>query len=412
MNKMLNATINFDFIETELGPLPKDWNLVTLGKYIDLQTGKRMKGGAREKVGILSIGGEHITKSGNISINIPKYITEEFYNSLNQGKVITQDLLMVKDGATTGKLAFIEKLPLPKLAVNEHVFIIRSKDTDTILNKYLYYMLLSRLGQSQIQKKFHGLIGGVNRNDVKSLIIPLPPLSEQRAIAHVLSTVRQAIEATEGVIAAARELKRSMMKHLFTYGPVPVDQADQVPLKETECWEVPEHWDVTEFGNVATLQRGKDLPKRKRIPGDYPIIGSNGIVGYHNKFVTEGKGVFVGRSGSVGKVKRINSAYWPLNTALWVKDFHGNDRDFIYYLLSNFDFRKYASGVSVPTLNRNLVHPVKIGVPTIGIQIRIAKILNSIDQKINTEEIKKKSIENLFNGLLHNLMTGKVRVKT
>jgi len=386
--------------------IPTEWDYVSIGDYISSSSEKNKQENDFEVYTISNIYG---------FIKSDEFFDKRVYSrDLSNYKIVRKGYFAYNPyRINVGSLGLYEEDEPGLVSPAYTVFFV--DENASLSPEFLFLLLKSNLYRNEIVR-YAMSVGSIRRvlafKDLVAFKIPLPPLPEQRAIAHVLSTVRQAIEATEGVIAAARELKRSMMKHLFTYGPVPVDQADQVPLKETECWEVPEHWDVTEFGNVATLQRGKDLPKRKRIPGDYPIIGSNGIVGYHNKFVTEGKGVFVGRSGSVGKVKRINSAYWPLNTALWVKDFHGNDRDFIYYLLSNFDFRKYASGVSVPTLNRNLVHPVKIGVPTIGIQIRIAKILNSIDQKINTEEIKKKSIENLFNGLLHNLMTGKVRVKT
>lgn len=63
--------------------------------------------------------------------------------------------------------------------------------------------------------------------------------------------MRQSIEATERVIAAARELKRSLMKHLFTYGSVPIDQADQVVLKNSEIGEVPVEWEVVKLGVVT-----------------------------------------------------------------------------------------------------------------------------------------------------------------
>jgi type I restriction enzyme S subunit len=74
--------------------------------------------------------------------------------------------------------------------------------------------------------------------------IPLPPLEEQKAIAGILSTVQSAIEKTEKVINALKNLKKSMMKHLFTYGPVAEEEAEKVELKETEIGPIPKHWEV------------------------------------------------------------------------------------------------------------------------------------------------------------------------
>ena len=142
----------------------------------------------------------------------------------------------------------------------------------------------------------------------------------------------------------------------------------------------PSHWKVTQLENIATLQRGKDLPVDKREQGSYPVVGSNGIVGYHLEFVAHGPGVVVGRSGSVGKVTWVESNYWPLNTALWVKDFHGNEPLFISYFLDYLDLGKYTGGVSVPTLNRNVVHPLQVAVPSVPEQKAIAHTLRTIQK--------------------------------
>ncbi len=74
------------------------------------------------------------------------------------------------------------------------------------------------------------------------MLIPLPPLDEQRRIAAVLTAIQDAIAAQEDVIAAARAFKRSLMHRLFTYGPgrVPAE------TKETEIGEIPSHWEVVE----------------------------------------------------------------------------------------------------------------------------------------------------------------------
>jgi len=105
----------------------------------------------------------------------------------------------------------------------------------------------------------------------------VPPLPEQKAIAHVLLTVQQAREATEKVIAATRQLKHSLMKHLFTYGPVPFAQADKVELKETEVGEISKNWDVVNIGEIVTrTQYG--ISKRGEKNGKYPILRMSNLV--------------------------------------------------------------------------------------------------------------------------------------
>ncbi|QDV40663.1 EcoKI restriction-modification system protein HsdS [Stieleria neptunia] len=68
--------------------------------------------------------------------------------------------------------------------------------------------------------------------------------------------------------------------------------------------------------------------------------------------------------------------YWPLNTSLFVKDFHGNDPRFVFYLLTHLGLQNYCQGTGVPTLNRNNVHQVPVPVPPLSEQKRIAEILD------------------------------------
>ena len=100
---------------------------------------------------------------------------------------------------------------------------------------------------------------------IEEFQVPLPPFAEQQAIAHVLRTVQRAKEATEKVIAAARQLKQSLMRHLFTYGPVPVEQADQVLLRETDYGAVPESWKTMPLNECAVVQTG--VAKGRKLNG-------------------------------------------------------------------------------------------------------------------------------------------------
>lgn len=138
-------------------------------------------------------------------------------------------------------------------------------------------------------------------------------------------------------------------------------------------------WRKMPLGEVATLQRGFDLPIQSRHEGDVPIFAANGPVGFHNEMKVGGPGVVTGRSGSIGKVHFVGSGYWPLNTALYVKNFHGNDPKYVYWLLRNLHLERFHHGTGVPTLNRNVVHREAVSVPPLVEQRRIAAILDKAD---------------------------------
>ena len=137
------------------------------------------------------------------------------------------------------------------------------------------------------------------------------------------------------------------------------------------------------LGDLIEFQRGYDLPKSKFVHGKYPVQSSNGILGYHHEYKVKAPSITIGRSGTVGIPHLIKTNFFPHNTALFVKDFKGNDVEYIYYLLKNLKLNEYKTGSGVPTMNRNHLHPLKIqaflDIPT---QKSIAHILSTLDQKI------------------------------
>ena len=153
-------------------------------------------------------------------------------------------------------------------------------------------------------------------------------------------------------------------------------------------------WPNRTLGDLVTLQRGIDLPTSKRSEGEVPVMGSFGITGYHNEAAMPGPGVTVGRSGaSIGVVSYIDRDYWPLNTCLYVKDFHGNNLRFAYYLLSSLDLSNYNSGSAQPSLNRNYIHPIPLAFPARNEQDLVAELLGSLDDKIELNRRMNKTLE-------------------
>ena len=151
-------------------------------------------------------------------------------------------------------------------------------------------------------------------------------------------------------------------------------------------------WKDCLLGDVLTFHRGYDLPHAKMIPGPYPVMGSNGIIGWHNEYTTEAPGLSIGRSGSVGVPHLLKCPSWSHNTSLFVKDFKGNDAIFLYYFLFTLRLNEYGGGSAVPTLNRNVLHELKVKIPDLPTQRRIAAVLGALDDKI---ENNRKICENL-----------------
>jgi type I restriction enzyme S subunit len=155
-------------------------------------------------------------------------------------------------------------------------------------------------------------------------------------------------------------------------------------------------WKEVTLGDIIVLQRGYDLPDEKRVKGTIPIIGSAGITGYHNVFKVKGPCVTMGRSGnSIGKITFTKVNFWPHNACMYIKDLKGNDIYFVYYFLHTLDFKLFNSGGAQPSLNRNLIYPIKIRIPEINIQAKIGKILSAYDDLIENNLKRIKLLEEL-----------------
>ena len=311
----------------------------------------------------------------------------------DESRVIDFDLPLIIFGDHTRCLKFVD-----------FPFILGADGTKVLLpNKKLYeprfyYFALLAL---EIPSR------GYNRHFtiLNERSLPLPPLPEQKKIAHILSTVQRAIEAQERIIQTTTELKKALMHKLFTEG------LRHEPQKQTEIGPVPESWELVAFDKFVTLQRGYDLRKQDFREGPVPVIGATQVIGYHDTANVKAPGVTVVRSGSsAGKPLFIAEDFWAHNVLLYVKDFQGNVPKFVYYKILALDLTQYRQGVAVPTLNRNTFSAVELALPSPEEQKEIADALDAVGNRTEVAERKKTQLQNLFRTLLHELMTAKTRV--
>ena len=170
-------------------------------------------------------------------------------------------------------------------------------------------------------------------------------------------------------------------------------------------------WHSVPLGKVVTFQRGYDLPHRVRKQGGVPIVSSAGVTDYHDVPMVNPPGVVTGRYGTIGEIFLVTEPFWPLNTTLYVRDFHGNDECFVYYLLHRFDFHSFSGKSGVPGVNRNDLHVVSVSLPKdIVEQHAIAVALSDVDALLGGLDRLIAKKRDLKQAAMQQLVTGQTRL--
>ena len=280
---------------------------------------------------------------------------------------------------------------------------------DKLDQTFLYFYLI--LNEKAIASLGSGsTFHAINKSHLENFELYLPPLDEQKAIARVLNTVQEAIAGQEALIAKLKELKRSMMHHLFTHG------TKGEKTKMTEIGEIPESWDMIKFEDcLQKIKPGKSkqIPlKEYKMSGKFPIVdqGKNAIAGYTDK---EDKVIFDNLPIIIfgDHTRIIKFIDFPFSCGadgtklIKPKSNLFNDKFFFYQMLN----------LEIPSRGYNrhylILKEKKIAKPNINEQNRISNILTTIDHKIETVQLKLSIYQNLFKTLLHELMSGKRRVR-
>jgi type I restriction enzyme S subunit len=280
-----------------------------------------------------------------------------------------------------------------KAWVNNHAHVLKPRngvDFDFCLASISIRPDLGQLATGNTRPK-------LNQAVAAGIPILLPPLSEQRRIAGMLREQMAAVEkaraAAQARLETVKTLPAAFLRHVFN-GP------------EAQAWP------RMKFEQVSLLQRGYDLPEPERKPGPYPVVTSSGIVGTHCEFRARGPGVVTGRSGSVGRVHFIEEDFWPHNTALYIKDFMGNNPLYIFYLLQWVNVKTISSGTGVPTLDRKEVHKIMVSHPFLSEQERIVgtlkKQMAAVEKARAAAEEELRTINALPAALLRRAFNGEV----
>ncbi|MEM2585057.1 MAG: restriction endonuclease subunit S [Thermoproteota archaeon] len=414
-----------NFKETPTGKIPKDWEVVRLGDVAKIRGSKRLN--ELDKVAFITM---ELIPSADI---FAKYEIRDAKDVKSYTYCEAGDLLLPKITPCfeNGKQGIVP-LDVPNgfaLATTE-VFPIICQRIDKL---FLFYILKFNKFRKILEFSMRGTTGRqrVPKDSVERLRIPLPPAKEQQQIAKILSTVDEAIQKTNEIIAKTERLKNGLMQELLTKG------IGHKEFKDTEIGKIPINWEIKKVADLFSVETGTtpstknseywqegevnwftplDLSKlngkirireserkitRKAlkdynltlIPLGSLILSTRAPVGY--VAVLEEGGTFnQGCKGLIPRDKEVESLFYA------------------YYLLHKKDVLQNLSGGSTfKELSKTMLENVKVPLPPIVEQRAIAEILSVVDQKLEFERKERERLERIKQGLMDLLLTGKVRIR-
>ena len=167
-----------------------------------------------------------------------------------------------------------------------------------------------------------------------------------------------------------------------------------------------DNWENTKIGDCLDVKYGKDYKHLNK--GKYPVLGTGGIMEYVDEFLYSGESILIGRKGTIDKPKYINDSFWTVDT-LFYTEIKKQFPKFLFYCISNINWLKYNEASGVPSLSANNIKNVKINIPELIEQKKIANFLTSIDYKIELLDAKHKYYVEFKRYLMQQIFTQKLR---
>jgi type I restriction enzyme S subunit len=255
----------------------------------------------------------------------------------------------------------------------------------------------------------------ISQDEIRSLVLPLPRIQEQYRLAEILVTADEAIRSTERLIAKLERVKVGLLYDLLTRG---INESGSLrksgvgykEFRDSLIGLIPSSWSVGPLGSYVMFQRGFDITVVEQRPGNVPVVSSSGVSSFHDRAMVKGPGVVIGRKGKLGDAYYIDVDFWPHDTSLWVKQFKNVIPEFAAVLLKSMRLERFDAATSVPTLNRNFIHPILTAIPPTEEQERILSRLDAASCAIRYERDNLAKLRLIKQGLMGDLLTGRVRV--
>ncbi|MEV0623563.1 restriction endonuclease subunit S [Nonomuraea sp. NPDC050404] len=320
------------------------------------------------------------------------FITDEKADDILSANLRPGDLIFTHRG-TIGQVSMLPRRPRFERYVIGSSQVKTRLDESRALPEFYYYWFQSSEGQRSIlaNSSTVGVPGiATPLTSIRKLIVPLPSLEEQRAIADVLGALDEKIAVNDRIITGIEALLRAQF----------------MAASQTSS-------EVRRIGEIVTLKYGKALTANDRTPGDVPIYGGNGVSGSHNIALVDGPGIVIGRKGAnAGSISWSQCDFWPIDTAFYVvPKTEDLPLEFLFFLLERVDFRGVVGDSAIPGLNREIAMSLEVAVPEARSAHRFTELATPMVQLREQVARESRQLAQLRDALLQKLMSGEIKIQ-
>ena len=373
------------YTKTEVGIIPDDWEVIELGNYVTIRSGESPSKFKFFNKGIPYFKVEQLNNCVKYQIKSPTNIS--VLNPIPKGSII-----FPKRGASI----LLNKVRI----LNQDSFMDTNLMTVTtnekVYNEFLYYML-SYLELWKIADTTS--VPQINNKHIEPYKIALPSMMEQNLIASSLSEIDNLLQSLEKLIDKKKKIKQGTMQQLLT-------GKKRLPGFSGE-------WEVKTLGSITTISRGQLITEKDSINGPIPVI-AGGIEPsyYHIKSNRLGKTITISASGAnAGYVGFHNQPIFASDCST-ISEGAEYNIEFVYYQLKLLQEKIYSlqTGGAQPHIHPKDLIPLVINYTHIAEQNTIAEILLNMDSEIEVLEQKLKKYKKIKQGMMQELLTGRIRL--
>ena len=394
--------------QTEIGLIPDDWEVKTLGEIGEPCMCKRI---LKEQTS--SIGDIPFYKIGTFGGIPDAYISRELFEQYKeQYNYPKKGTLLLSAAGTIGRVVVFDG---KDSYFQDSNIVWIDNDETKVTNDFLFYCY-SRM---QWKTEEGGIVSRLYNANLKSTSFIAPKsLAEQERIAKALSDVDALISTTEKLIQKKKNIKQGAMQNLLTGKKRLPGFAKSTNYKQTELGPIPEDWEVKNIGTTCNVITGGEAPvvysKDKNTLYKYPIY-SNGkeVYGYHASYTIDHDAVCISSIGeNTGDIFYYQKNFTPIIRLKVIIPKKSNiDTEFLYYCLKTIKIDTTKNG-GIPNINSNDVKSINYIQPTSKEeQTAIANVLSSMDKEIETLNSKLEKYRNLKTAMMQKLLTGKIRLR-